>query len=142
MAPAYYFEIKMKNRLRTIAEIELLSTHFGNVCFDPDYPSTVLIEHFPLPKGFNMRYCRVFIDLGRCYPELPPQDWYISKGLRINGRKPSHYYENGFSSKQYCDDYAWVSFHIKRWKPHPYSMIQGDNLLTAADAFYDALKTM
>jgi Prokaryotic E2 family E len=132
----------MKNPVRTIAEIELLSTHYGNVCFDQDDPSVVLIEQFPLPPGYNRRSCELVIDLGKSYPELSPQDWYINRGLRKYGRSISHYYENGFSGKKFCEDgYAWCSFHLKGWRPHPYSVITGDNLLTATDSFYHFLKT-
>ena len=132
----------MKNPERTIAEIRLLSTHFGPVCFDPDDPSVVLIEDFPLPEGYNMSSCEVVIVLGEHYPELSPQDWYLSKGLRKNGRKSSHYFEEGFGDKEYCNQgYAWYSFHIKTWRPNPWSMLGGDNLLSAANGFHKALKT-
>jgi hypothetical protein len=131
----------MKHPERTIAEIRLLSTHFGGVCFDPKDPSVVLIERFPLPEGFNGDSCEVVIDLGANYPELPPQDFYLSRGLTKNGRTPSHYFRD-FSGKKYCEEgYAWYSLHIQRWKPNPRSMLGGDNLLSAANAFYDALKT-
>ena len=125
-----------------MAEIELLSTHFGDVLMEPSDPSTVVIEHFPLPPGFNRQFCELLIDLGLMYPQLPPQDWYISRGLRKYGRKSTHYYEDGFAAKKFCEDgYAWYSFHLNEWRPHPYSIIKGDNLLTATGAFYNALKT-
>jgi hypothetical protein len=132
----------MRNPERAIAEIRLVSTVFGEVCFDPDDPSVVLIEYFPLPPDYNRESSELVIDLGDLYPELPPKDWYLSKGLRKNDTQSSHYYENGFPSKEYCSQgYAWYSFHIKKWKPDPETMIPGDNLLTAIDAFYHALKT-
>lgn len=132
----------MKNPERTMAEIRLVSSHFGAVCVDPSNPSVILIEHFTLPPHYSMQSCELVIDLGEHYPDMPPKDWYLSKGLRKNGRVSSHYYENGFRGKEYCKQgYAWYSFHCKRWKPNPWSMIKGDNLLTAIDAFYHALKT-
>jgi len=131
----------VKNPERTIAEINLLSSHFGYIQYDPYNPSWVLIEQFNLPAGYNRRWCEVLIDLGELYPELPPQDFYLSRGLTKNGRICSHYFEH-FAGKKYCDEgYAWYSFHIKRWKPNPYSMLHGDNLLAATGAFYQALKT-
>ena len=82
------------------------------------------------------------IVLGEHYPELPPQDWYLSKGLRKNGRTSSHYFEDGFAGKQYSSQgYAWYSFHINKWRPNPLSMVGGDNLLSALNGFYKALKT-
>jgi hypothetical protein len=132
----------MENPLRVIAEIELLSTHFGNVCYNPKDPSVVLIEQFNLPYGFNRKRCELVIVLGKSYPEFPPQDWYLSRGLRKYGKTFRHYYEDGFTGKEYCDeDFAWYSFHIIKWRPNTYSMLRGDNLLTATGAFYEALKT-
>ena len=130
----------MKNPLRAISEIELLSSHFGDVQFDPDDPSTVIIERFDLPRGFKPSYCRLLIDLGRYYPELSPQDFYLSRGLRKNGQTPMHYFED-WSGKKYCrKGWAWFCLKIEKWRPNPYSMLGGDNLLTGVNACYDALK--
>ena len=127
---------------RIIGEIELLSTHFGNIYYEPHDLSFVEIMHLNLPRGFNRNKSRLLIDLGLEYPILPPQDLYLDKGLRKRGKVSDHYYENGFGSKKYCKDgYAWYSFHIQEWNPNPYSMIHGDNLLTAVNAFYQALRT-
>jgi len=132
----------MQNPNRVIGEIELVSTHFGEVRFDPDNPTTVVIERFDLPTGFNQKHSKLLIDLGFSCPELPPQDFYLSRGLRRYGKVPAHYFENGFGGKKYCNQgYAWYSLHIKRWKPDPRSMVAGDNLLTAVEALYDALST-
>ncbi|MFC1635731.1 hypothetical protein ACFL5Z_12900 [Planctomycetota bacterium] len=132
----------MKNPNRVIGEIELLSTHFGNVHFDPADPSTVTVESFDLPSGFCRRYAELLIDLGPLYPDLPPQDFYLSQGLRKKGSKLTHYFEDGPYSKRYCEcGYAWYSLHIKKWRPDPCSMIRGDNLLTAVQALYEALST-
>ena len=131
----------MINPIRTIGEIELLSTHFGNVGYEPDNPSIVLVARFDLPRGFDERCCELLIDLGPLYPELPPQDFYLSPGLEKDGLQPIHYFED-FFDKKYCrEGFAWYSLHITKWKPSSYSMIQGDNLLTAVQALYEALKT-
>jgi len=92
---------RMQTPNRAIAEIELLSTPFGDVQFDPDDPSTVVIERFDLPPGFDTRHCRLRIDLGRYYPELPLQDFYLSRGLRKNNKTPTHYFED-WTGKKYC----------------------------------------
>lgn len=131
----------MTNPKRTEAEIHLLSTHFGDICYDEKDPSVVLILHFDLPTGYNRKDCEVVIDLGPRYPELPPQDFYLSRGLAKRGRVSSHYF-NRFDGKNYCEQgYAWYSFHVKKWRPNPHSMLGGDNLLSAVNAFYNALKT-
>lgn len=131
----------MRNPVRTIAEIHLLSTHFGELSFDESDPSAVLISHFRLPSGYSRTECEVVIDLGRNYPELPPQDFYLSRGLTKHGHTSSHYFDS-FDGKEYCEQgLAWYSFHVKKWKPNPQSMLGGDNLLSAVNAFYNALKT-
>jgi len=62
--------------------------------------------------------------------------------LDKDGYISEHYFENGFGEKKYCrHGYAWYSLHLKNWRPDAYSMITGDNLLTAADSLYEALKT-
>jgi len=131
---------KMKYPNRVNGEIELLSTHFGDVQFDPDDPSSVVIERFDLPLGFNRKYAALLIDLGPEYPIYPPQDFYLSPGLRKNGKKPGFYYEDGYMGKKYRKlGYAWLCLHIIRWRPNSYSMIKGDNLLIAAQVVYEAL---
>ena len=131
----------MRNPARTVAEIHLLSTHFGEISFEEDDPSLVLVHHFPLPPGYNRTDCELAIDLGPDYPDLPPQDFYLSRGLTKNGHTSSHYFSH-FRGKQYCSEgLAWYSFHIKSWRPDPWGMLGGDNLLSAVNAFYTALKT-
>jgi hypothetical protein len=74
-------------------------------------------------------------------PTSPPQDFYLSCGLTKNGCTSSHYFEQ-FRGKKYCNQgLAWYSFHIKKWKPNPQSMLGGDNLLSVINGLYDALKT-
>ena len=132
----------MKNYNRVIAEIELLSSHFGEVEYDETDPCYVKIFCFPLPDGFNRSYCEALFDLGYDYPEHPVKDFYLDRGLEKYGDVSKHYFENGFGQKSYCRyGYAWYSLHLKHWSPNAYSMIAGDNLLTAADSLYEALKT-
>jgi len=127
---------------RTLGEFELLSTHFGHVQFDPKDLTWVLVENFDLPPNFNRDYTELIMDLNKHYPLLPPQDFYLGKGLLRKGDRPGHYYETGFESKRFRKEgYAWYCLHIKSWKPNPYSMVEGDNLLTAAGAVYKALSS-
>jgi hypothetical protein len=131
----------MKHPQRTIAEIELLSTQFGDVQFDPYDPTVVKVLDFDLPSGFNRDYSLLLIVLNENYPEYAPQDIYLDTGLRRYGNKPTHYFEN-FTGKKYCDyGYAWYSFHITSWRCNPYSMIRGDNLLTVAEAVFQSLRS-
>ena len=125
---------------RKFGEFELLSSHFGSLRYDPNDLTWVIVEDFNLPANFNVDYSELVIELNKKYPLLPPKDFYLEKGLRRRGRKPGHYYESGYGSKRFCKKgYAWYCLHIKSWRPDPYSMIAGDNLLTAVQAVYNAL---
>jgi hypothetical protein len=127
---------------RTIGEFELLSSHFGSVRYDPDDLTWVIVENFDLPPKFNTNSSELVIELNNKYPLLPPKDFYLEKGLRIEGQEPKHYYETGYENKRFCEQgYAWYCLHIKSWKPDPYSMVEGDNLLTAVQAVYSALSS-
>jgi len=80
------------------------------------------------------------IELGPEYPIYPPKNFYLSRGLLKNGRKPGHYYEHEYPDKKYCKEgYAWYCLHIEDWRPGVLSIVSGDNLLTTAQAVYDAL---
>lgn len=122
-------------------EIALLEAHYGDVEADPEYPFVVVILDFPLPGSFDQEYSELLIDLGRSYPDFPPQDFYLEKGLtRDGGRPSSHYFEN-MSDKFYCEEgWAWYSFHIDEWRYNPHGIAQGHCLLTATDALYRALE--
>jgi hypothetical protein len=127
------------NPKRTVTEIALVSKRFGQVRFDDSDPAVVQLCQFPLPPDFNRPSSRLLIDLGPRYPELPPQDWYLDPGLLKYGRPIRHYFEYAYDKRFSSLGWAWVSFHIRNWNPHPFSVITGDNLLTAVESFYRAL---
>jgi len=129
---------RLKHPNRVMGEVELVSSHFGPVEFIGDI---VLIERFNLPRGFNRQTSELLITLPYDYPEIPPEDLYIQKHLKKNGGKPGHYYENGYGDDNIRKlGYAWYSIHFTEWSPSLRSIIRGDNLLTAVNALYDALK--
>jgi hypothetical protein len=123
---------------RVLAEAELVSTHFAEIELEDDW---VLVEQFNLPSTFNRRTSKLLIILPDDYPESPPDDMYLEKGLKKNGKTPEHYFENKYGDSDIRDlGYAWYSIHFKAWHSSSRSIIQGDNLLTAINALYDALK--
>ncbi len=125
---------------RILGEVQLLAARFRHVEYDDDNLAYVIIKDFDLPEGFNKKRATLLIDLGPDYGRFPPQDWYLSRRLRRNGQTPGHYFETSYPQKTYCQQgYAWYCCHIQRWQPNAYSMIQGDNLLTAVEAVYRAL---
>ena len=128
---------KLKHPDRVRAEAELVSSHFGPVELNDNL---LLIEQFNLPDGFSQAASRLLIPLPKAYPQYPPPDFYLDRGLRKNGKTPGHYYSE-FEGKKYCrSGYAWYCLHIKQWHPNASSMVRGDNLLTAIEAVYDSLK--
>lgn len=129
---------KLKHPKRVLAEANLISSHFGPVDFSN---ASVLIEQFNLPPGFNRTTSRLLITLPYSYPEMPPTDLYLDKDLKKNGETPGHYFENEYGDRKIRrSGYAWISIHFSAWRPNLRSIIQGDNLLTAVNALYDAFK--
>jgi len=128
----------MKHPKRVRAEIELVSSHFGPVEFDDNY---ILIEKFNLPRGFNKKYSKLLCVLPNDYPEYPIKAMYLEKHLKKNEKKLDHYYENNYGDKKIRNQgWAWISIHFTSWSPNANSIIRGNNLLTAIEALYDALK--
>ena len=128
----------LKHPNRVMGELELISSHFGPVEFNNNI---VLVERFNLPHGFNRQTSKLLIALPYDYPEIPPQDLYIQKYLRKNGKIPEHYFDRDFGDKNIIRlGYAWYSIHFTAWSSSFRSIIRGDNLLTTINALYDALK--
>ena len=128
----------LKHHNRVIGELELISSHFGPLEFNN---SIVLVEDFNLPRGFNRESSKLLIVLPDDYPEMPPEDLYIQRHLKKNRKTPEHYFENDYGDKSIRKlGYAWYSIHFTEWSPSFRSIIRGDNLLTAVNALYDALK--
>jgi hypothetical protein len=129
-----------QNPRRTGNEIALLSKRYGDLVFDPEDLTMVLIERFDLPSGFNRPYSRLLIDLGPRYPELPPQDWYLDRGLLKNGKPIPHYFEVFYEKRYVRYGFAWYCLHLKGWMPNPHSIIAGDNLVIATESVFRSLK--
>jgi hypothetical protein len=128
----------LKHPRRVLAEAELISSHFGEIEFEDNW---ILVEQFNLPPTFNQITSRLLIILSDNYPESPPKDLYLEKRLKKNGKTPEHYFENKYGDSDIRNSgYAWYSIHFTAWRSSSISIIQGDNLITAIIALYDALK--
>ncbi len=128
----------LKHPNRVMGELKLVSSHFGPVEFSG---KIILIERFDLPYGFNRQESKLLITLPHDYPEMPPEDLYIAKHLKKDGKTPGHYFEDKYGDNNIRGlGYAWYSIHFNAWNPSFRSIIRGDNLLTAINALYDALK--
>jgi hypothetical protein len=129
---------RLKHPQRVLAEAELVSSHFAEIELEDNW---VLVWNFNLPSTFNQRASKLLIILPNDYPESPPKDMYLDKGLTKNGKMPEHYFENQFGDGNIRrKGYAWYSIHFTSWHSSSRSIIQGDNLLTAINALFDALK--
>lgn len=129
---------RLRHPKRVLAEAKLVSSHFGAVELKDN---SLLVEQFNLPPRFNRRTSRLLIVLSDNYPESPPKDMYLEKGLKKHRDTPEHYFENQHGNRDIRKlGYAWYSIHFRAWHPSSQSIIQGDNLLTAINALYDALK--
>lgn len=128
----------LKHPNRVMAEVQLVSSHFGPVDFNN---TIVVVERFNLPPGFNKASSKLLISLPGNYPEGPPSGMYLEERLKKNGFQPGHYFESKLCKKTILETgYAWYSIHFKAWSSNARSIIRGDNLLTAINALYDALK--
>ncbi len=94
-----------------------LAYHFGAVSFDTSPErGWVIIEDFPLPRGFNCKSCPLLIRLPNEYPDLPPMYFAIPAAVRDrNGRID---YRTGSSrDQQNLQASGWRQFcyTIKSW---------------------------
>ena len=130
--------MRLKHYDRVLAEVNLVSSQYGVVDFTDNM---IEVESFGLPHGFNYDYCRLLIALSKDYPESPPKDMYLEKGLKKGRCRPEHYHPSMFGERRIRKrGYAWYCIHFKSWNPSSASMIRGDNLLIAIGVLYDALK--
>lgn len=125
-------EMTKQARLRRIqAEAALAAAEFSlnkKVHVDPN-GEWVLIERFPLPKGYNYEHTSVLILLPPDYPTCIRDWFYCDAGIRRkNGANPAHILE---PSDERMKRKGWMAgcLHIKSWKPADV-ITEGHSLLT------------
>lgn len=82
---------------------------------EDDY-SSLIVQNFHLPPGYNRSIMRVKLEVPKDYPESPPgvgnSHVYLPKGLRYRGRTPSDYHES--KSK---NEWVWWCYQKINWDP-------------------------
>ena len=113
------------NRVET--EIALINNQYGSYLVSEDH-SYVLFQDFPLPKGWNFESTRLLILIPAAYPQMPPDNFYVKPGLRLeSGAMPASYTEG---SRHLEEPWGQFSMHLDGpWRPAA-DITSGDNLLT------------
>ena len=109
-------------------EIELMRKKYGPLEQGPNL-EWVLFKEFTLPKGWNSATTSLLILIPPGYPVTPPDNFYVSPGLRLeSGAMPSNYSEGPTHLGQ---QWGQFSIHAQKecWAPKA-DFLEGDNLLT------------
>lgn len=120
----------LPRRQRVEEEVLLLGLHFGEVEYDDQKGSWIMLPRFPLSRRFDRADCAVLIKLPMAYPAIPPFGLFVDSNLPLH----SHYFADGGKLNPYADQgWAWLCMHARQgdtrsWRPGP-SAAQGDNLL-------------
>ncbi len=97
-------------------EVELLRRKHGQVDHGPQF-DWVIVRGVPLPQGYNRAATDVLIIMGPGYPNTPPDNFYVTPGLRLaNGSPPSNSSPGSFSHEGTSwDMFSW--HHEAGWNP-------------------------
>lgn len=94
-----------------------------------DGSHVLIIENFPLPKGWNKNTTTVVVFIPGCYPICKPSCFWADKDLRLEGGgvpiSTCTLKNIAFVSDTY--DKQWFGYHPQRWYPNR------DTLLTYAN---------
>ncbi len=117
-------------------EVLALALHYGEVDFDDDEGTWVVVRHFPLPAFLRRAHSGLLFKLDVAYPEIPPYGAYLDRGLRL------HAYYHDDTSDLAAMGWAWFCCHFENgWRAKP-DVWSGDNLMTAAAALSAALTAL
>lgn len=130
----------MNWRMRRLKqEVLALAVQYGDVQWDSQEGTWVMIKAFPLPKGMGKTSTPLLILLPPDYPQVPPRhlDFYMDKGLPLAGS--GHYWEEGHP----MSSQGWAQFclEIDNWKSSS-DIWSGDHLLKLAETISTALTAL
>jgi hypothetical protein len=102
---------------------------YHEVDYDYEDYQWVHLSLFPLPSGWNESTTDLLIEIPQAYPQVPPQRFYLKKGLRDQyGRMAGHYFEESPSLNPYrAKGWAYLCLHLLEWNP------AHDTLLTVCE---------
>jgi hypothetical protein len=119
-------------RARRIAhEVAMLAAGYGAVNYDDRGFTWVHVPQFRLPRGWNARQSGILLEVPPQYPSIPPDGFYLLKGLRdAQGLEPTHYFQAGSSLNRYADrGWAWYCMHARGGWHATADIVSGHNLL-------------
>jgi hypothetical protein len=118
-------------RLRRVEdEALLLGLHFGEVEYDDQAGSWIMLPRFPLSPRFDRKSCAMLIELPAAYPAVPPFGVFVDCDLTLL----DHYFPDAGTLNPHANQgWAWLCLHARRgdigsWRPSA-RVIEGDNLL-------------
>jgi hypothetical protein len=117
---------------RILREARMLAAGYGAANYDDRAFSWIHVPRFRLPEGWNVRESGLLLDLPRQYPSLPPDGFYLLKGLRdARGRSPSHYFQDSGSLNPHARrGWAWYCMHARHGWRATADIVSGHNLLS------------
>ncbi len=110
-------------------EIELLQKKYGvlEVGSSLNY---VLFKEFRLPEGWNREYIELLVLIPGGYPITPPDNFYVTPGLRTKaGSNPGSYSEGQNHIGRIWGVFS-VHVNTNTWSPLADNLLEGSNLLT------------
>jgi hypothetical protein len=120
-------------------ELKLVQARYGDIEIGTQL-EWLVINHWPLPNGWNKQETAVLVFIPPGYPVTPPDNFYADNDLRLaNGNLPG----NASPGQRSHLDKQWLqfSYHVERgdWHPHA-DLLQGHNLLTFLNGVEKRLK--
>lgn len=111
-----------KSRLR--AELQLLAARYGEVSFDQQDGTWVLVRHFPLPAGWSKQEVAILIDVpsgNPGYPQVAPTHFWTDRSLRTKSGQPmGHFFTEsvGHLANPKYVELGWGQFcvYIRGWR--------------------------
>ena len=111
---------------RIDAEYAHLKLEYGTALLSPAR-EWVEVPDYPLPAGlFAPAAVRVRMPLSRAYPEVAPDNFYTSPGLKLAGGQPLNNYPD---TPRWGETWGQFSWHPKRWFSKA-NLREGDNMRT------------
>jgi hypothetical protein len=111
-------------------EVVQLALYFGEVEFDDQARSWIMVPRFPIASRLGRTDCAVLIKLPPVYPAVPPYGIFVDQDLELL----EHYYPEATDYNEYAEaGWAWFCLHPRAkdtttWQPGR-SVAEGDNLL-------------
>jgi hypothetical protein len=112
---------------RRTLEISLLKDRYGEAEIGPNL-EYLIFKKYRLPPSWSQDTTELLVLIPPGYPMTPPDNFYVSNGLRLqSGQMPGNY---GDGNQQLGRSWGFFSVHIDgEWKPSA-DLLHGDNLMT------------